>query len=79
MIYIPESDEMSDPTKEKFSKKALMYFANYNKWDEKMKKATIDYKTGMRHLANMMGADPYTFTQADANVCQFDHPRNVPN
>lgn len=37
-----------------------------------MKKARVDFKTGMRHLANMMGVDPYTFTQADANVSQFD-------
>jgi small subunit ribosomal protein S9 len=28
-----------------------------------------EYKIGKRHLANMMGVDPETFTQKDIDVC----------
>jgi len=37
--------------------------------DEIMKKEILEYKIGIRHLANIMGEDPESFTQADINVC----------
>lgn len=37
-------------------------------YDEMIQEARAEYRIGMRHLANMMGADPETFTQADADV-----------
>ena len=38
--------------------------------DEFMKKEVTEYHIGKRHLANMMGMDPETFTQNDVNVRQ---------
>lgn len=37
-------------------------------YDDMIELAGAEYRIGMRHLANMMGADPETFTQKDANV-----------
>lgn len=37
-------------------------------YDEMIEEARSEYRIGLRHLANMMGADPETFTQDDANV-----------
>lgn len=36
-----------------------------------MQVMTEEHRIGMRHLANMMGADPTTFTQDEANVGIF--------
>lgn len=36
--------------------------------DEFMEQQTHEYNIGKRHLANMMGADPETFTQQDIDV-----------
>lgn len=34
-----------------------------------MKKEIAEFEIGKRHLANMMGEDPETFTQEDVDVC----------
>lgn len=36
--------------------------------DEFMKTQKLEYQIGKRHLANMMGEDPETFTQEDIDV-----------
>lgn len=79
MEFMPANDEHTDVTKEKLSKAARAYLERYRKYDDMLSEAKVEYNTGMRHLANMMGENPDTFTQADANVCQFwqIHPRSV--
>lgn len=71
MDFVSENDDHTDVTKAKLSKAAKAYLERAHKYDEMMNEARAEYRVGMRHLANMMGADPETFTQADANVCQF--------
>jgi len=39
--------------------------------DEFMVQQTHEYNVGKRHLANMMGVDPETFTQKDIDVSLF--------
>jgi hypothetical protein len=36
--------------------------------DEFLKQEEMEFNIGKRHLANMMGRDPETFTQEDINV-----------
>lgn len=36
--------------------------------DKFMDEQTHEYNVGKRHLANMMGVDPETFTQKDIDV-----------
>jgi hypothetical protein len=36
--------------------------------DEFLKEQLLQYNVGKRHLANMMGEDPDTFTQEDVDV-----------
>lgn len=69
MEFVPEEDDSNDVTKEKLSKAAKAYLERAQKYDEMISEARAEYTTGMRHLANMMGESPDTFTQADANVC----------
>lgn len=47
------------------------YLERAQEHDTFMKTQTIEYQIGKRHLANMMGADPETFTQADIDVSFF--------
>nr|CAD7194367.1 unnamed protein product [Timema douglasi] len=47
--------------------------------DEFMKKQLLDYNIGKRHLANMMGEDPETFTQKDIDVSQPKHSSQLIN
>lgn len=62
-------DISSTGRKEKLSNAAKVFLDRAKEYDEMMQEARNDYQIGMRHLANMMGADPDTFTQADADVC----------
>ena len=39
--------------------------------DEFMKEQLHQYNVGKRHLANMMGEDPETFTQEDIDVRKY--------
>lgn len=47
---------------------AKVFLERAKEYDEMLQEANHEYKIGMRHLANMMGDDPETFTQADADV-----------
>lgn len=76
MEFVPEEDDSNDVTKEKLSKAAKAYLERAQKYDEMISEARAEYTTGMRHLANMMGENPDTFTQADANVCHGALTRN---
>ncbi|XP_049860254.1 28S ribosomal protein S9, mitochondrial [Schistocerca gregaria] len=51
--------------KEKISKAMKAYLERARKHDEFMKQQEHEFKLGKRHLANMMGEDPDTFTQED--------------
>lgn len=44
------------------------YLTRANEHDEFMKTQNLEFQIGKRHLANMMGADPETFTQDDIDV-----------
>lgn len=39
--------------------------------DDMMKAEVAEYEIGKRHLANIMGEDPDTFTQDDVDVNSF--------
>lgn len=54
--------------KQKVSKAMKAYLERANEHDEFMKSEQLEYQIGKRHLANMMGADPETFTQEDVDV-----------
>ena len=44
------------------------YLQRAQEHDQFMKTQHIEYEIGKRHLANMMGEDPETFTQEDVDV-----------
>lgn len=47
-----------------------MFMERSREYDEMIENARAEYQIGLRHLANMMGEDPETFTQTDANVSE---------
>jgi small subunit ribosomal protein S9 len=51
--------------KKKISKAMKAYLERAQEHDEFMKKQQFEFNIGKRHLANMMGEDPETFTQKD--------------
>lgn len=53
--------------KKKVSKAMKSYLERAQEHDEFMKRQEFEYKIGKRHLANMMGEDPETFTQKDVD------------
>lgn len=53
--------------KKKISKAMKSYLERARAHDEFMKKEHFEYNIGKRHLANMMGEDPETFTQKDVD------------
>uniref|UniRef100_A0A1A9WFN3 28S ribosomal protein S9, mitochondrial n=1 Tax=Glossina brevipalpis TaxID=37001 RepID=A0A1A9WFN3_9MUSC len=53
--------------KQKISKAMKAYLERAHEHDEFMKTQQLEYQIGKRHLANMMGEDPETFTQEDIN------------
>lgn len=61
--------EMDEDSQQKMNKAARMFMERSREYDEMIEDARIEYKVGLRHLANMMGEDAETFTQKDANVC----------
>lgn len=61
---------MKEPEK-KVSKAMKAYLDRAREHDEFMKKQREEYQIGKRHLANMMGEDPETFSQEDIDVCNF--------
>lgn len=54
--------------KNKTSKAMRAYLERAREHDEFMRTQLHEYKIGKRHLANMMGEDPDTFTQEDIDV-----------
>lgn len=50
------------------SKAMKAYLERAKEYDEFMSKERNLYQIGKRHLANMMGEDPETFTQEDVDV-----------
>lgn len=53
--------------KKTVSKSMKAYLQRAQEHDEFMKKQHLEYNIGKRHLANMMGEDPETFTQKDVD------------
>ncbi|XP_035435176.2 28S ribosomal protein S9, mitochondrial [Spodoptera frugiperda] len=53
--------------KKKISKAMKAYLERAQAHDEFMHKQQFEYNIGKRHLANMMGEDPETFTQKDVD------------
>ncbi|XP_067615354.1 small ribosomal subunit protein uS9m isoform X1 [Eurosta solidaginis] len=53
--------------KTKVSKAMKAYLERAREHDEFMKTQKFEYQVGKRHLANMMGEDPETFTQEDVD------------
>lgn len=51
--------------KEKTSRAMKAYLERAREHDEFIKTQQFEYQIGKRHLANMMGEDPESFTQAD--------------
>ncbi|CAK1584428.1 unnamed protein product [Parnassius mnemosyne] len=51
----------------KISKAMRAYLERAKEHDEFMKKQQFEFSIGKRHLANMMGEDPETFTQKDVD------------
>lgn len=49
---------------------AKVFLERAKQYDEMMQEANQEHKIGMRHLAGMMGVEPETFTQADADVSE---------
>lgn len=47
------------------------YIQRAHEHDEFMQVQEQEFKIGKRHLANMMGEDPETFTQTDVDVGHF--------
>ncbi|KAJ0174075.1 hypothetical protein K1T71_010221 [Dendrolimus kikuchii] len=53
--------------KKKISKAMKAYLERAREHDDFMKKQQFEYNIGKRHLANMMGENPETFTQKDVD------------
>lgn len=59
-----KSEENVEPTKDKKLSKAMKsYLERSKKYNEFIKKEEESFNIGKRHLANMMGCDPETFSQ----------------
>lgn len=62
-----------DEAKERMNNAAKIFLERAREYDEMIEEAGAEYRIGMRHLANMMGSDPETFTQADADVSEVEN------
>lgn len=60
-----EDTSVTESKKGKVSKAMKAYLERAKAHDEFMKVQNLEFKLGKRHLANMMGEDPETFTQDD--------------
>lgn len=54
--------------KETTSRAMKAYVERAREHEEFMRNQKFEYEIGKRHLANMMGEDPETFTQEDVDV-----------
>lgn len=57
--------------KKQISKAMKAYLERAREHNEFMEKKTVEFQIGKRHLANMMGENPDTFTQGDIDVCHL--------
>lgn len=60
-------EPVAEPPK-KISKAMKVYLERAQEHENFMKRERQEFLIGKRHLANMMGEDPETFTQEDINV-----------
>ncbi|MPC11419.1 28S ribosomal protein S9, mitochondrial [Portunus trituberculatus] len=61
-------ESTTPPESGRMSKSMLAYQQRAEAHDKFMVEQVAEYEIGRRHLANMMGEDPETFTQEDINV-----------
>lgn len=66
-VYNTFTDWETLSRKKKISKAMKAYLERAKEHDEFMKRQQFEYNIGKRHLANMMGEDPETFTQKDVD------------
>lgn len=66
-IYKKFTDFETLSKKKTISKAMKAYLERAREHDEFIKKQQFEYNIGKRHLANMMGEDPETFTQKDVD------------
>lgn len=64
---VQQTSDTVEPA-QKVSKAMRAYIQRAEEHDEFMKIQEQEFKIGKRHLANMMGEDPETFTQDDVDV-----------
>ncbi|KAI8792059.1 28S ribosomal protein S9, mitochondrial [Biomphalaria glabrata] len=64
---VTKSDNQPSAKAITISRSMKAYMEKVKKHDELMKTEVADYEIGKRHLANIMGADPDTFTQEDVD------------
>lgn len=69
---VPEEGE----SKKDISKAMKAYLERAKEYDDFMQSQRHEYQLGKRHLANMMGEDPETFSQADIDVIFDDRFSN---
>lgn len=62
---IKDSVPQEEPTKKNISKAMKAYLERAKEHEDFMQKQREEFQIGKRHLANMMGEDPETFTQDD--------------
>lgn len=64
--------------KKNINKSMKAYLERAREHDEFMKGQNYEFQIGKRHLANMMGEDPETFTQRDIDVININtSTRNI--
>lgn len=68
--------ELDEESQRKMNNAARMFMERSREYDEMIEDARTEYQIGLRHLANMMGEDPETFTQNDANVSKMTEKKN---
>ncbi|KAL3284398.1 hypothetical protein HHI36_018560 [Cryptolaemus montrouzieri] len=76
--YNELSTEKVDAEDKDISKAMKAYLTRAKEHEEFMKRENYEYQIGKRHLANMMGEDPETFTQEDVdNAIAYLFPSGI--
>ncbi|KAI4470427.1 soleucyl-trna synthetase [Holotrichia oblita] len=66
-----EAVNVAQLEKKEVGKAMKAYLERAREHDEFMKQQNYEFQIGKRHLANMMGEDPETFTQLDIDVTKL--------
>ncbi|KRT85398.1 hypothetical protein AMK59_2462 [Oryctes borbonicus] len=75
---VEECANVAHPQKKEISKAMKAYLERAREHDEFMKQQKYEFQIGKRHLANMMGEDPETFTQEDIdNAIEYLFPSGL--